>query len=148
MGAVGKRHYRYRPDGLAHESSQTAHQVVSFTRDKEARLETPHTLTAEGSIFHVDPLLYPFGITLVKVSITLKEDAAYEVVVEEWSGEPATADNDVATITTTGFDAYMAVLADAMDDTVIASGAYLYLHLPNTVVPYLHFKFIFNVNSS
>lgn len=143
---IGARHYRNKVDMIAHESSRDIHQVL--VKEKAARLEMPHTLTEEGPVYYIDPLVFPFGITLVKMSITLKEDTAYEVVVEEWSGDPATTDNDIATITTTGSDAYMEVLADAMDDAVIAAGAYIFLHLPATVVDYLFFSFIFTVNTS
>lgn len=145
MGAVGKRHYRYRPDGLAHESSQTSHQVVTFTRDIDARIEAPHSVTSEGALFHVKESIYPNGIELVSVQILLATPATYSIVYEEWSGSPVTHDNDIATVTTTDSEDYNEVLAIAMDDSTVAANAWIYLHISSTVIDWSHVKVVFNV---
>lgn len=146
---IGLRHFRFLFDSVGHESSTTIHQVtIGGKKDVDALIYAPDTINDEVAIFHANSNLYPYGITLVSVQITLPDDAAYSMVFEEWSGDPPAAVNDITTVTTTGSEAFKQVLAADMADSSIAANAYIFLHIPSTVVDWVHVKIIFTRNSS
>jgi len=111
---------------------------------KDFHIFAPDGIDDEICIFHVDALVYPFGIEIDQVSITLPADAAYSMVFEEWAGDPASAQNDISTVTTGGSDAYAEEAPDT--DAAIDADDYIYLHVPSTEVDWIHGQIIFHVN--
>lgn len=112
----------------------------------DALIFAPDGVNDEIAIMHVDALLYPFGIEIDQVSITLNADAAYSMVFEEWAGDPPVAQNDIETVTTGAGDAYMEVGGGDVDDAAIDADDYIYLHVPSTDIDWVHVQIIFHVN--
>lgn len=104
----------------------------------------PDGVNDEVLMFHVDALLYPFGIEIDQVSITLPADAEYTMVFEEWAGDPPTAQNDISTVTTAADEAYAEEAPD--NDAAIDADDYIFLDIPATDVDWIHVQVIFHVN--
>lgn len=112
----------------------------------DALIFAPDGINDEVKVFGVDALIYPHGIEIDQVSITLPADAAYSMVFEEWAGDPPVAQNDIETVTTSGTDAYMEVGGGDIDDAAIDADDYIFLHIPNTDVDWIHVQIIFHIN--
>lgn len=110
----------------------------------DAHIFAPDGVNDEICIFRVDALLYPFGIEIDQVSITLPGDAAYSMVFEEWAADPPAAENDISTVTTGAGDAYAEEAPDT--DAALDADDYIYLHVPATDVDWIHVQVIFHVN--
>ena len=106
----------------------------------------PDGVNDEIPIMHVDALLYPFGIEIDQVSITIPSDGAYSMVFEEWAGDPPAAQNDIETVTTGGGDSYMEVGGGDIDDAALDADDYIFLHIPATDVDWIHVQVIFHIN--
>ena len=113
------------------------------TVTKEMLIWAPDGINDEIEFFKVDALVYPNGITLIQLSISLPADAAYSMVFEEWAGDPPVAQNNVETVTTTGTDAYMEVAEADIDDKNLDADDMLYLHVPATDVDWVKAMAIF-----
>lgn len=112
----------------------------------DALIFAPDGVNDEIAIMHVDALLYPHGIEIDQVSITLPADAEYSMIFEEWSGDPPVAQNDIETVTTTATDAYMEVGGGDIDDAAIDADDYIFLHVPSTDVDWIHIQVIYHIN--
>jgi hypothetical protein len=111
----------------------------------DATLYAPDGMADEIPLFRADAMLYPFGIEIDQVSITLPADAAYSMVFEEWSGDPPAAQANIETVTTTGSDAYMEVAQANIDNASIDADDYIFLHVPSTDVDWISVQVIFHV---
>jgi len=95
-------------------------------------------------VFQVNSLVYPFGIVIDSVSIQLAADAAYSMVIEEWSSaDPPVLQNIISTVTTGATDTYAAEAPD-VDGTLDASDRII-LNIPATDVPMVTVNIIFHV---
>lgn len=96
-------------------------------------------------IFHADALMYPFGVEIDQLSITLEADAAYMVKFQEWSSaDPPVYQNLTDSVYTTASDTYG-------EDGTIQDGNLdvderLYMVLPTTDVPSVFINIIYHVN--
>ena len=117
--------------------------LIPMYQCKDALIFAPDGVDDEIAFFHVDALLYPHGIEIDQVSITLNADAAYSMVFEEWSGDAPSAENDISTVTTASDDAYAEETPDT--DAAIDADDYIYLHVPSTDVDWVHVQIIFHV---
>ena len=110
---------------------------------KEFVIPEPDTINDEVKILDVDRDLYPNGIKIIKLKITLPADAAYSMVFEEWSGDPPVWQNDIETVSTTASEAYKEVLEADIDDRIIDSGDHVFVDIPETDVDWIHCKIIY-----
>lgn len=122
-----------------------ASRLIPSLDDVDALLFAPDGINDQIAIFHVDADLYPFGIKLVNVQITIPADAAYSMVFEEWAGDPPAAQNDIETVTTGAGDSYMEILTAGIDDSDIDADDYIFLDIPATDVDWIAVKVIFYV---
>ena len=108
----------------------------------------PDGVNDQLPILHVKALLYPHGIELDSLSITLPADAAYSMVFEEWTmvapGDPPTYQNDIETVTTGATDAYKGD-DGTINDAVIDAGDFIFLDIPATDVDWIHVQVIYHV---
>lgn len=123
----------------------TASRLIPTLLDVDKLIYAPDYINDQVPILHVDADIYPHGIKLVNVQITLPADAAYSMVFEEWAGDPPAAQNDIETITTTGSDSYMEVLTTSIDDSDIDADDYIFLDIPNTNVDWILCKVVYYV---
>lgn len=105
----------------------------------------PDGVADEIPILHVDAILYPFGIEIDQVSITIPADAAYSMVFEEWAGDPPAAQADIETVSTGAGDSYMEVAQGDIDNASIDADDYVFLHVPATDVDWIHCQVIYHV---
>ena len=117
--------------------------LIPMYQKIDALIFAPDGVDDEICIFRVDALLYPFGIEIDQVSITLPADAEYSMVLEEWSADPPLAENDISTVTTAADDAYAEEAPDT--DAAIDADDYIYLHVPSTDVDWVHVQVIYHV---
>lgn len=129
------------PDALVINQDYTVYGLY----DKECLIFEPDNVNDEIAMLHVDADLYPNGIKLINVQITLNADAAYSMVFEEWAGDPPAAQNDIETVTTGGADSYMEVRVNDIDDSDIDADDYIFLDIPATDVDWIHCKVIYYV---
>lgn len=95
-------------------------------------------------IFKVNALLYPFGIEIDLVSIQLEADAAYSMVIEEWStADPPVLENIISTVTTGASDTYAEEAPD--NDGVIDAGDRIVLNIPSTDVDVVTVEIYFHI---
>jgi hypothetical protein len=123
----------------------SASRLISTLEDGEVTIIAPDGVNDQIPIFHVDADKYPFGIKLVNVQITIPSDGAYSMVFEEWSGDPAAAQNDIETVTTGAGDSYMEVLTGDIDDSDIDADDYIFLDIPATDIDWIQCKFIYYI---
>lgn len=103
----------------------------------------PDGVNDEVCIFHVDALLYPFGIEIDQVSIQLPADAAYSMVIEEWTtADPPAYEATISTVTTGSADTYAEEVAEA---GTVETDKRIYLDIPATVVDWIHVQIIYHV---
>ena len=117
--------------------------LIPFYQKIDAMIFKPDQVNDQVAIFHVDALLYPFGIEIDQVSITLPADAAYSMVFEEWAGDPPAAQADIETVTTGAGDSYMedgTITNDQVD-----ADDYIFLDIPATDVDWIHVQVIYHV---
>lgn len=122
--------------------------LIPMYRRISALIVMPDSVQKQGTgnfaIFHADALMYPFGIEIDQVSITLDADAAYSLEIEEWSGaDPPVLQNVISTVVTTSVDAYAEEVPDT--DGNIDADDRIYLDLPTTDVPWIHVNIIYHV---
>jgi hypothetical protein len=122
-----------------------ANRLMPSFDDFDFTIIKPDLVNDEVKVFRVDAKMYPFGITIVHVDITLPADAAYTLVFEEWAGDPPAAQADIETVTTAASDAYME--DEAITNNVVDADDYIFIHVPATDVDWLAGKVIFYVNS-
>lgn len=97
-------------------------------------------------IFKVNALIYPHGIEIDLVSIQLAADAAYSMVIEEWSGaDPPVLENIISTVTTGASDTYAEEAPD--NDAVVDAGDRIVLNIPTTDVPVVTVEIFFHVTA-
>jgi hypothetical protein len=119
--------------------------LISTYYDGEVTIFAPDGVNDQIPIFHADADKYPHGIKLVNVQITIPSDGAYSMVFEEWSGDPAAAQNDIETVTTGAGDSYMEVLTGDIDDSDIDADDYIFLDIPATDIDWIQCKFIYYI---
>ena len=94
--------------------------------------------------FKVNALEYPFGIEIDLVSIQLAADAAYSMVLEEWSpADPPVLQNVISTVTTGATDTYAEEAPDT--DGNLDAGDRIVLNIPTTDVPVVTVEIFFHV---
>ena len=95
-------------------------------------------------VFKVNALLYPHGIEIDLVSIQLEADAAYSMVIEEWStADPPILENIISTVTTGATDTYAEEAPDT--DAAIDAGDRIVLNIPATDVDVVTVEIFFHV---
>jgi len=95
-------------------------------------------------VFKVNALEYPFGIEIDLVSIQLDADAAYSMVLEEWSpADPPVLQNVISTVTTGATDTYAEEAPDT--DGNLDAGDRIVLNIPTTDVPVVTVEIFFHV---
>lgn len=109
----------------------------------DALIFQPDQVNDQVVLKHVDALVYPHGIEIDQLSITLPADAAYSMVFEEWAGDPPVAQNDIATVTTGSGDAYME--DGTPTDGTLDADDYIVLDIPATDVDWVHVQVIYHV---
>ena len=117
--------------------------LIPMYQKIDATIFAPDGVNDQIAIFHVDALLYPFGIEIDQVSITIPADAAYSMVFEEWAGDPPAAQADIETVTTGAGDSYMedgTITNDQVD-----ADDYIFLDIPATDVDWIHVQVIYHV---
>lgn len=124
--------------------SESESALIPAYQKLDAHVFAPDGINDEICIFRVDALIYPFGIEIDQVSITLPADAAYSMVFEEWAGDPPVAQNDISTVTTGSGDAYAEEAPDT--DAALDADDYIFLHVPNTDVDWIHVQVIYHIN--
>lgn len=117
--------------------------LIPMYQKLDVLIMAPDEVADEIPIFHVDALLYPFGIEVDQVSITLPADAAYALPFEEWAGDPPAAQNDIETVTTTGTDSYME--DGTPTDGALDADDYIFLHVPATAVDWVHVQVVYHI---
>jgi len=138
---------------IAWDSNDDAIEVYSGDEAESALIPIYHTIDKtimfpdgvndEVYIFHVDSILYPFGIEIDQVSITLPADAVYSMVFEEWAGDPPVAQADIETVTTGSGDAYME--DSSITNNFVDADDYIFLHVPSTDVDWVGVQIIFHI---
>jgi hypothetical protein len=103
----------------------------------------PDGVNDKIAIMRVDALLYPHGIEIDQVSITLPADAEYSMVFEEWAADPPAEQNIISTVTTGASDSYAEEAPD--NDAAIDADDYIFLDIPATDVDWIHCQVIFHV---
>lgn len=142
--AEGHIAWDWNDDALEVYSGDEAESVlIPMYQVKDFNIFAPDGVADEIYIFHVDALVYPHGIELDQLSITLSADAAYSMVFEEWAGDPPVYQNDIETVTTGANDAYKE--DNGIDDAVIDADDYIFLHIPATDVDWVAGQLIFHV---
>jgi hypothetical protein len=98
-------------------------------------------------IFHANALMFPAGIEIDLVSITLEADAAYSVVLQEWNNaDPPVYQNVITTIATGATDSYAEEAPDT--DGNLTVGERIYLVLPATDVPSVFIEVYYHVTQN
>lgn len=121
--------------------------LIPTVDDKSCSIIDPELINREYKIWHVDADRYPHGVTLINVQIGLEADAAYSMVLEEWSGaDPPVYQADVETITTGAADTYAEVTGGDIDNQVLDADDWLFLHIPATDVASVYVKWMFYIN--
>lgn len=110
----------------------------------DALIFAPDGVNDKIPIMRVDALLYPFGIEIDQVSITIPSDGAYTMVFEEWAADPPAEENIISTVTTGAGDSYMEEAPD--NDAALDADDYIFLDIPATDVDWIHVQVIFHVN--
>jgi hypothetical protein len=94
----------------------------------------PDSVQAYIPDFKIWQCKQPFGIEIDSVWIQLDADAAYSMVVEEWSGaDPPVIQNTITTVTTGATDTYAIEIPDT--DGNIDFNDWIVLDIPTTDVP-------------
>lgn len=114
--------------------------------DFDVPIWRPDTVNDQIKVFGVDSKIYPNGITIVKLSITLDADTAYSMVFERWKGDPPAHVADIETVSTTGTDAYAQVEDDNIDNPSLDADDYIYLDIPATDVDWIQCKVIYIID--
>lgn len=102
-------------------------------------------------IFHVDPTLYPYGITIDSVEITLNVKAAYTLDFREFYIDGSGNLTFLATIedvSTTSAEVFKKVSGGDLDHRDIEAGHYIGIWIPTTNIPYVAGKVCFTKNES
>ncbi len=110
---------------------------------KDATIFAPDGVNDNIYMFRVDALLYPFGIEIDQVSMTLNADAAYTLSLAEWTGDPPTSVSTIQVMTTGAGDAY--VEYGSPTDGTIAADNYVYMHIYATDIDWAAVQVIFHV---
>jgi hypothetical protein len=106
--------------------------------------DSVQTYTPDLCIFHVNALMYPYGIEIDLVSIQLESDAAYSMVLEEWSpADPPVYQNAISTVTTGATDTYAEEAPDT--DGNLDAGDRIFLDIPTTDVDVVTVEIFFHV---
>jgi hypothetical protein len=107
----------------------------------------PDSVQAYSPDLHIltlNSLVYPFGIEIDSISIQLDADAAYSMVIEEWSGaDPPVYQNAISTVTTGATDTYAIEAPDT--DGNLDAGDKIYLDIPTTDVPKVTVEIYYHV---
>ena len=141
MPIIDDIHYR---ENTAHDNSGIVHQQSpTFLYDVDGLIFAPDLVNDEVAIYHVDADIYPNGIMLQNIQITLPADAAYSMVFERWSGDPPVHKADIETVSTGASDSYKEVAGTDIDNRILYADDYIYLHVPATDVDWVHVKVIF-----
>ncbi len=137
----------YDSDDEAYEtysSDEGESVLIPIFREKDMLLMAPDGVNDEVCVFQVNTRLYPHGIEIDSVAIQLPADAAYSMVIEEWSGaDPPVYQNAISTVTTGASDTRAVEAPDT--DGAIDAGDNIYLDIPATDVDWIHVKIIFHV---
>jgi len=118
-------------------------RLITTYYDIDALFYAPSSINDAIPIFHVDADKYPNGIKLINVQITIPADGVYDMVFEEWAGDPPVAQNNIETVSTGASDSYMEVKDADIDDSDIDVDDYIFLDIPVTTVDWIHVKVIF-----
>lgn len=122
---------------------ETESALIPAYQKLDALIFAPDGVNDEICIFHVDALLYPFGIEIDQVSIQLAADAAYSMVIEEWStADPPVYEATISTVTTGASDTYAEEAAEA---GAVDADDRIYLDIPATDVDWVHVQIIYHV---
>lgn len=117
--------------------------LIPMYQKLNALIIAPDGVNDQVAIMHVDALMYPFGIEIDQVSISLPADAAYTMVFEEWAGDPIVAQADIETVSTTASDSYME--DGTITNNLVDADDYIYLDIPTTDVDWVHVTVIYHI---
>ena len=108
----------------------------------------PDYVNDQIPLAHIDDSLFPFGVKLIHLEITLPSNAAYSMVFEEWNGTPPAALNDIETLTTGAGEAFKEANSTDIDDSDIAKNSYVFLDIPATDVDWIFVKVVYYAKTS
>jgi len=117
--------------------------LIPVYRTLDALIFQPDQVNDQIVLMRVDALVYPHGIEIDQLSITIPSDAAYSMVFEEWAGDPPTAQNDIDTVSTGAGDSYKE--DGTPTDGAIDADDYIVLDIPATDVDWVHVQVIYHV---
>lgn len=127
--------------------SESESGLKSFYDFRSVGIPLPDSVQAyipDYKMFQVKDIIAPYGIEIDSVSIQLDADAAYSLVVEEWSGaDPPVFQNTITTIATGGTDTHAIEAPDT--DAAIDANDWIVLDLPTTDVPFLNVTIYYHV---
>lgn len=110
-------------------------------------ISVPDSIQAQSDslpLWHANGIMFPFGVEIDLVSITLEADAAYSVVLQEWSSaDPPVYQNVITTIATGASDSYAEEAPDT--DGNLDINDRVYLVLPTTDVPSVMIEVYYHV---
>lgn len=120
--------------GLEIYSSRESASVLISEYDHFCKsIEEPDQLSISPTIFEVDSLTHPHGVDIDRITIRIPADAAYQLVLEEWSGADTSAyQNPVDTIATGASDTY--AIETTFTDGHLDPGDIIRVNLPATDV--------------
>lgn len=127
--------------------SESESGLIPFYRYISIPIVLPDSVQAQTpdlKVFHVKEMLFPHGIEIDSVEIQLDADAAYSMVIEEWSGaDPPVFQSIISTVTTGGTDTYAIEAPD--NDAVVDANDWIVLDIPTTDVPFVNVGIYYHV---
>lgn len=142
---------------FAADNNANAHEVyipsegesglLPFYKYKAVGIPLPDSVQAyipDYKMFRVKDIWAPYGIEIDSIEIQLDADAAYSLVVEEWSGaDPPVFQSTITTIATGGTDTHAIEAPDS--DAAIDANDWIVLDLPTTDVPFLNVGIYYHI---
>lgn len=113
--------------------------LISYYGEKCVTVAIPDSLQSEQDVwtlFHANAFKYPHGVEIDAISMSLSANAAYLLILEEWSGDPMTLQNAVDSLETGSEDAYAESLV--VNHDTIEAGGYVRMNFPTTDIPEVH----------
>lgn len=121
--------------------------LKSFYEYKTVGIPLPDSVQAyipDYKMFRVKDLWAPYGIEIDSIEIQLDADAAYSLVIEEWSGaDPPVFQSTITTIATGASDTHAIEVPDT--DAAIDANDWIVLDLPTTDVPFLNVGIYYHI---
>ena len=101
-------------------------------------------------IFHVDPVKYPYGIEVTDVEVTLRVNANYTLVFEEWRSNTPDAPTFLTNLKTVILtnQGHKKISGGDISNSEIVAGNYIFVRLPTTNIPWVAGKVIFYAKTS